>query len=63
MNAEELYAALTQMENLNGLLLDLQQADALSGAARAIDPASSSYDPLSALEAYTLLEAKFETFQ
>lgn len=59
LSAEELYAALAQLENLNGLQVDLQQADALSGAAHAIDPASSSYDPLSTLEAYALLEAEY----
>ncbi len=39
--------------------MDLEQAGSLSDAARAIDPSSDSYDPLSTLEAYALLEAQY----
>ncbi len=58
-SADELYAALTRLENLSGLQVDLENADALSQAAKAIDPAQSGYDPLSALASYDLLEAKY----
>lgn len=58
-SADELYDALVQMENLNVLQQNLEKADALSGAARAIDPASSTYDPISTLESYALLEAEY----
>ena len=47
-NAEELYASLARLGELEALQLDLEQADALSGAAKSIDPASESYDPLAA---------------
>lgn len=58
-SADELYAALIRLENLNGLQVDLENADALTQAAKVIDPAQSGYDPLSALASYDLLEAKF----
>ena len=58
-SAEELYAALEQLENLNALQTDLEHADALSGAAKAINPANESYDPTSTLQAYALLEAEY----
>lgn len=59
-SADELYAALSRMERLNTLQLDLTQADALSKAAKAIDPSEPGYDPLAALESYALLEASYE---
>ena len=58
-SADELYAALAQLENLNALQLDLEKAGSLSDAAKAIDPSSTSYDPLGTLEAYALLEAEY----
>ncbi len=58
-SADELYAVLTRLENLSGLQVDLENADALAQAAKAIDPAQSGYDPLSALASYDLLEAKY----
>ncbi len=58
-SADELYAALTRLENLSGLQVDLENADALTQAAKAIDPAQSGYVPLSALASYDLLEAKY----
>ena len=58
-SADELYAALIRLENLNGLQVDLENADALTQAAKVIDPAQSGYDPLSALASYDLLEAKY----
>ena len=38
---------------------DLEQADALSSAAKAINPADGSYDPQSVLTAFALLEAEY----
>lgn len=38
---------------------DLEQTDALSSAAKAINPADGSYDPQSVLTAYALLEAEY----
>ena len=58
-NADELYAALAKLENLRGLQTDLEKADALGAAAKAVNPADGSYDPLKVLEAYTLLEAEY----
>lgn len=39
--------------------VDLEHADALSSAAKAINPADGSYDPQSVLTAYALLEAEY----
>ena len=47
-SAEELYASLARLGELEALQIDLEQADALSGAAKSIDPANESYDPLAA---------------
>lgn len=47
-SAEELYASLARLGALEALQIDLEQADALSGAAKSIDPANESYDPLAA---------------
>ena len=47
-SAEELYASLARLGALEALQVDLEQADALSGAAKSIDPANESYDPLAA---------------
>lgn len=47
-SAEELYASLARLGALETLQVDLEQADALSGAAKSIDPANESYDPLAA---------------
>ena len=44
-SAEELYASLARLGELEALQIDLEQADALSGAAKSIDPANESYDP------------------
>ncbi len=59
-SADELYAALTRMDNLNTLQANLEEASALSAAAKAIDPSDSTYDPLKTLDAYILLEAEYE---
>ena len=58
-SADELYESLDRLGDLRFLQLDLEEADALSNAARAIDPSDASYDPLGALEAYALLEAEY----
>lgn len=58
-SADELYESLNRLGDLRFLQLDLEKADALSDAAKAIDPSDSSYDPLAALEAYALLEAEY----
>lgn len=47
-NADELYASLARLGELEALQLDLEHADALSNAAANIDPAGESYDPLAA---------------
>ena len=39
--------------------IDLEHADALSSAAKTINPADGSYDPQSVLTAYALLEAEY----
>lgn len=39
--------------------VDLEHADALSSAAKAINPADGSYDPQSVLTAYALLETEY----
>lgn len=59
-SADELYAALTRLENLSGLKTDLENAETLAQAAKAIDPSRSGYDPLSALTSYELLETEYE---
>ena len=58
-SAEELYAALTRMEYLNSLQVNLDEANKLSQAVKAIDPSKTSYSPLSALSAYDTLEEKY----
>ena len=58
-SAEELYAALTRMENLNSLQVNLDEANKLSQAVKAIDPSKTSYSPQSALSAYDTLEEKY----
>ncbi|MGN0763624.1 MAG: phage tail tape measure protein, partial [Aristaeellaceae bacterium] len=58
-SADELYTSLDRLGNLRSLQIDLEQADSLSAAARAIDPSNAAYDPLSALDAYALLEAEY----
>jgi len=58
-SADELYESLNRLGELQFLQLDLEEADALSNAAKTIDPSDSSYDPLAALEAYALLEAEY----
>lgn len=58
-NADELYESLNRLGELRFLQLDLEEADALSNAAKAIDPSNASYDPLAVLEAYALLEAEY----
>ena len=57
--ADELYEALNRLGDLQFLQLDLEEADSLSKAAKAIDPSDASYDPLAALETYALLEAEY----
>ena len=47
-SADELYASLSRLGELEALQIDLEHADALSGAAAGIDPASEGYDPLAA---------------
>ncbi len=59
-NADELYASLARLGELEALQLDLEHADALGNAATSIDPAGESYDPLAALDAYALLEAEYQ---
>ena len=59
-SADELYAALTRLENLSGLKTDMENAETLAQAAKAIDPSLSGYDPLSALSSYELLETEYE---
>ena len=58
-SAEELCAILDRMEDLNGLQINLEHADALAKAAKGIDPGNTTYDPLSALAAYDTLEAEY----
>ena len=58
-SADELYASLDRLGELRNLQIDLEHADSLSAAARAIDPSDSSYDPLSTLDAYAQLEAEY----
>ena len=58
-NAERLYAILSQMENLSGLQVDLEEADKLAKAVKSIDPSNVSYNPLNALSAYDTLEQEY----
>lgn len=59
-SADELYAALTRLEHLDGLKTDMENAETLAQAAKAIDPSRSGNDPLSALTSYELLETEYE---
>lgn len=47
------------MENLSGLQVDLEEADKLAKAVKAIDPSNASYNPLNALSAYDTLEQEY----